>query len=427
MSAQRFIDRVHGEGGRVVSFLSICGGLPAPSSNTNPLGYKLSWSPRGVLLASRNTATYLRNGEVVTVGGRALYEPGKGYVKEVVVDESSRAKVGRLELERYPNRDSTVYGGIYGLEEAFTLLRGTYRNAGWCSMMAVLSEFGFTDMDAHKAEETWRRVAQSSQSASAASQPPHHLSLAQFTYSVMTSSDAALPAELAEGGEGGMSEWVGQRIGASFQSTFSAAEQPAVVQSVLSRLQFLGLFSTTATLPSSPLPPTSLDVMCALFERHLQYQPMEEDMCVMQHTFEVEWPTSSSASSSASSSSSSSTTANGGASGGSGGMTPALTAATAANSSVLSSRHEAREQWKCVLVELGAVSGVVGEYSSMARTVSLPVACCIRALLDGRWSGKAELLGVVRPVQPVVYHAVLDEMEQLGVTFHEAVERTHLC
>ena len=55
--------------------------------------------------------------------------------------------MGRLELERYPNRDSTAYSAIYGLEEAFTLIRGTYRNAGWCDMMKALSHFHFTDTD----------------------------------------------------------------------------------------------------------------------------------------------------------------------------------------------------------------------------------------------------------------------------------------
>ena len=37
-------------GGKIESFVSFCGGLPAPECSDNPLGYKFSWSPRGALL-----------------------------------------------------------------------------------------------------------------------------------------------------------------------------------------------------------------------------------------------------------------------------------------------------------------------------------------------------------------------------------------
>ena len=33
-------------------------------------------------------------------------------------------------LEGYPNRDSTIYGELYGIREAHTLLRGTLRYKG---------------------------------------------------------------------------------------------------------------------------------------------------------------------------------------------------------------------------------------------------------------------------------------------------------
>ena len=43
MSAMRVIDGVKREGGRIISFYSYCGGLPALEANNNPLGYKFSW------------------------------------------------------------------------------------------------------------------------------------------------------------------------------------------------------------------------------------------------------------------------------------------------------------------------------------------------------------------------------------------------
>ena len=59
--------------GEVFGFRSHCGGLPAPEANTNPWGYKFSWSPMGVVLAGRNDARYLKGGEKVEVPGNQLF------------------------------------------------------------------------------------------------------------------------------------------------------------------------------------------------------------------------------------------------------------------------------------------------------------------------------------------------------------------
>ena len=55
-------------------FESFCGGLPAPHcvGVPNPLNYKFSWSPRGVLVATNNGARYLEDGKVVDVGAGTL-------------------------------------------------------------------------------------------------------------------------------------------------------------------------------------------------------------------------------------------------------------------------------------------------------------------------------------------------------------------
>jgi len=59
MTAMRIIDQVKGIGGKIIEFYSYCGGLPAPDNNNNPFGYKFSWNPRGVILASKNPAKFL--------------------------------------------------------------------------------------------------------------------------------------------------------------------------------------------------------------------------------------------------------------------------------------------------------------------------------------------------------------------------------
>ena len=73
MSAMKIIHEVQAKGGKVTSFRSYCGGLPAPEANDNPLGYKFSWSPRAVLLAGRNDGRYLENGKEVYVPGPDLF------------------------------------------------------------------------------------------------------------------------------------------------------------------------------------------------------------------------------------------------------------------------------------------------------------------------------------------------------------------
>lgn len=59
--AMELIDQIHEEGGKVDSFVSYCGGLPAPEYSNNPLRYKFSWFPRGALVNTVSEAKYLHN------------------------------------------------------------------------------------------------------------------------------------------------------------------------------------------------------------------------------------------------------------------------------------------------------------------------------------------------------------------------------
>jgi len=73
MSAMKIIDQIHADGGKILHFYSFCGGLPAQEDNDNPFGYKFSWSPKGVVLASQNSAHYLENGAEITIEGKNLF------------------------------------------------------------------------------------------------------------------------------------------------------------------------------------------------------------------------------------------------------------------------------------------------------------------------------------------------------------------
>jgi len=137
MSAMRIIDDVHARGGKIRHFRSYCGGLPAPEANDNPFGYKFSWAPRGVLMASRNGARYWWDNHEVNVPPERLfrdmhllYVPGAG------------------DFEAYPNRDSLEYREIYGLgDEVRSVFRGTLRYIGWCNTMHNLVKVGMLETD----------------------------------------------------------------------------------------------------------------------------------------------------------------------------------------------------------------------------------------------------------------------------------------
>jgi saccharopine dehydrogenase-like NADP-dependent oxidoreductase len=132
MSAMRIIHNVGKRGGKVLSFRSMTGALPSHGSNTNPFGYKFSWAPRGVLLASRNPARWLQDGREVSIPGEQLFE---NYRLEDVE--------GAGTFENYPNRNSVQYREIYGLKDAATVYRGTYRMTGWCETLRKIVALGW--------------------------------------------------------------------------------------------------------------------------------------------------------------------------------------------------------------------------------------------------------------------------------------------
>ncbi len=136
MTAMRIIDHIHNRNGKVEEFYSLCGALPAPESADNPLKYKFSWSPKGVILASRNSALYLKKGKEIRILPPDLFK-----------DRFSYNFPGVGELEVYPNRDSVSYIDIYGIPEAMTIYRGTFRYKGWCETLDLMKSLKMLDDD----------------------------------------------------------------------------------------------------------------------------------------------------------------------------------------------------------------------------------------------------------------------------------------
>jgi saccharopine dehydrogenase (NADP+, L-glutamate forming) len=138
MTAMSIIDHIHGKGGKVEEFYSLCGALPAPEAADNPMKYKFSWSPKGVILASRNSALYLKKGRKIFIEPSDLFKDRFNYNFPGIGD-----------LDVYPNRDSVSYIDIYGIPETKTIYRGTFRYKGWCETLDVMKNLNMLDDTAY--------------------------------------------------------------------------------------------------------------------------------------------------------------------------------------------------------------------------------------------------------------------------------------
>ncbi len=231
MSAMRIIHEVENSGGKVVSFRSYCGGLPAPEANTNPFGYKFSWSPRGVLMASRNDAKYLENGKVIEIPGKELFK--HHWPLEIE---------GEGLFETYPNRDSIPYIETYGLKYAHTMFRGTIRNIGWCDTLYCIAKLGLLN-DAERDE------------------------LKSITFDDL------------------IRKLVNTKEGISTSEATEKFLGDDATEKVLDMLDWLGLFSSE-TLPDEN---NLLDVMTDKFLKKMSYEKNERDMIILFHDFIAEW------------------------------------------------------------------------------------------------------------------------------------------
>lgn len=135
MLAMECFDEVKRAGGQITSYVSYCGGLPAPEHSDSPLRYKFSWFPKGVLMNCLNGAKYLQDGKSVEI-------PNNGGLLKAT---TALNFLPGFSLEGFPNRDSTIYAKEYGIESAHTILRGTIRYKGFTDAAIALNTMGLFD------------------------------------------------------------------------------------------------------------------------------------------------------------------------------------------------------------------------------------------------------------------------------------------
>eukprot|EP00123_Amoebidium_parasiticum_P022769 comp9461_c0_seq1/m.4511 comp9461_c0_seq1/g.4511 ORF comp9461_c0_seq1/g.4511 comp9461_c0_seq1/m.4511 type:complete len:949 (-) comp9461_c0_seq1:594-3440(-) len=242
LSAMKLINDTHRAGGQITSFMSWCGGLPAPEASDNALGYKFSWSPRAAISAGLNSSTYIYNGKVIHIPGHRLY----GSVNIVPVDDEFKG----FRLEGLPNRNALSYAESYNLSGSSTLFRGTLRYAGYSRVLQAFADVGMMGTE----ELPYLRP----------DAPP--LSWRELMVNLVpNATDSNLEMALLD------------RIPLK-----TDADREAV----------LAAFSSLRMLSSEPVSQRSnhIDTLCALLTKKLCYKPGERDMVIMRHLVGIEWP-----------------------------------------------------------------------------------------------------------------------------------------
>ncbi|XP_055948926.1 alpha-aminoadipic semialdehyde synthase, mitochondrial-like isoform X2 [Argiope bruennichi] len=237
--AMECFDEIKLNGGKITSFVSFCGGLPAPEYSDNPLRYKFSWNPRGVLLNTLSVAKYLEDGKIVEIpSGGALMD----HVRNIDF-------LPGFNLEGYPNRDSTVYSTLYNIQSAHTVLRGTLRYKGFADVMKALHKLGLLSDAPHPClhskgpEITWK----------------------QFLCTLLGQQDQEMLTP-------NLKNLIYDVIGKS--------------ESQVAAIERLGILAEEAVVKCS----TPLDTLTHFLANKLAIQKGERDVIILRHNIGIQWP-----------------------------------------------------------------------------------------------------------------------------------------
>ncbi|KAI0328943.1 hypothetical protein GY45DRAFT_1435780 [Cubamyces sp. BRFM 1775] len=252
-SALSLLESLRAQGKDIVSFTSFCGGLPAPEYADVPLGYKFSWSPKGVLSAASNAARFKLGGEECTIDGDDLL---RKYFTDVPLSNV-------LKFEGLANRDSLPYGDVYGLsplDGVRTVFRGTLRYPGFADLMYAFKCIGLLDASTTVNPHHWTalvRQALEKQLGTLVMDDPASIRSALFSVVPAHQRDTVLRAL----------HWL-SIVPSSLQSEYAASTDPTYDPS----------------LPALPTKPTApIDMFASLLAHKLRYAPGERDLVVLSH------------------------------------------------------------------------------------------------------------------------------------------------
>jgi saccharopine dehydrogenase-like NADP-dependent oxidoreductase len=365
MSAMKMIDEIHGQGGRILSFRSHCGGLVSPDSDNNPWRYKISWNPRSVVLAGKAGAHYKENG----VEQHLAYE-------ELFNNERTIHVIGLDTLCWYPNRDSLSYAQLYQLEEAETFVRTTLRYPdfmyGWKNIIDLkltdetpqyqtdgktlydvfkehMDKNGFSEWLEQKLTERFRQSKDLME---------HLIKLMEAEQEARHSAEK-IPQEFMTVDAKGKLEEVELDDVKNKAANFLAHKMHEA-NLTLKQLFFLGLDDKETYINRGLCSPA--DVLQFAIEKKLALQENDRDMVVMMH--EIEYTVGSRQS--------------------------------AVSSSLI-------------------VTGENNLRTAMAKTVGLPLGIAVKLILNGT----IRLKGLQIPTKKEIYEPVLKELEGHGIKFSE--------
>ncbi|TFK83565.1 hypothetical protein K466DRAFT_665741 [Polyporus arcularius HHB13444] len=251
-SALSLIESLRAQNKEIVSFTSFCGGLPAPEDAEVPLGYKFSWSPKGVLTAASNAARFKLYGEECEIDGDDLL---KTYFPDVPLSNV-------LKFEGLANRNSLPYANVYGLKplrDIRTIFRGTLRYPGFADLMYAFKSIGLLDSSTTVTPHHWNalvRQALEKKLGTLVMNDPASVRSALESVVSPKQRDTVLQAL----------HWLS--IVPSSLSEYAASSDPSFDPSL-------------PPLPSKPTTP--LDLFATLLAHKLRYAPHERDLVVLSH------------------------------------------------------------------------------------------------------------------------------------------------
>lgn len=125
------LDEVH-------EFHAYGAGIPAEGARDNPLQYKFSWSPIGVMRSYHRPARVIHEGRLEEIDPATLFEARRVHRVDVPA-------IG-APLECYPNGDAAHYAELFGLAgRVREMARYTGRLPGHCVFWDVMTKCGFLD------------------------------------------------------------------------------------------------------------------------------------------------------------------------------------------------------------------------------------------------------------------------------------------